>query len=333
MSFDPIAYGNLYYAGAGASQPTLASPAVQAAAPQVTYTPNGIPRAPGYFDPNNPFDTGRAGERNAELNGGRKSTVAGWNYDTGTPNGNFAVDANGVYQIPGLTAGGGGGGGGGDAGIPGASQLAEMAAQGLAEYKKAVARYNQQRNQTMTTYGYKGQVDPETGVVSNMVVDPHNPYGTYQTMRYNNAVNYAQLRNAAFDRGLGGRGLGAQDVEHARFQWGSADAAMAQSLQQTLFGYDAGQQDAHQTYQNLLWQIELERIREAAANAQFPQYSGGGGGDAGGGDAGGGDMPPLAPGYTLPFGGDPSIKTGGGYYTGAHSGDLTAKWQRLARTQ
>lgn len=330
MSFDPIAYGNTYYAGAGASQPTAASPQ-PTVAPAVTYTPNGIPRQPGYYDPNNPYDTGRAGERNAELNGGRKNTVAGWDYEKGAPSGQYQIDSNGIYQIPGLTAGGGGGGGGGDAGIPGAAVLAQMGAQGLAEYKKAVARYNQQRLNTMTQYGYTGDVNPDTGVVANMRVDPHNPYGTYQTMRYNNAVNYAQIRDQAFDRGLGGRGLGAQGIEHARFQWGSADAAMAQALQQTLTGFDQGQQDAHQTYQNLLWQIELERIREAAQQAQFPPYSGGGGG--GGGGAAGPDMPPLAPGYTLPFGGDPSIKTGGGYYTTAHSGDLTAKWDRLAGTQ
>jgi hypothetical protein len=163
-----------------------------------------------------------------------------------------------------------GGGGGGGGGIPGAAVLAQMGAEGLAQYKKALARFNQQRQNTATQYGYKVDVDPEQGTVSNMRVDSANPYGIYQTLRHNNAVQYRDLRDQAFDRGLGGKGLGAQGVSEARFSWGSADAAMAQALTQTMQGFDQGQQDAYQQYQNLLWQIELERVRELSQN--MPVY-------------------------------------------------------------
>ena len=146
-----------------------------------------------------------------------------------------------------------------------------MGAEGLAQYKKALARFNQQRQNTATQYGYKVDVNPDDGTVSNMRVDSANPYGIYQTLRHNNAVQYRDLRDQAFDRGLGGKGLGAQPVSEARFSWGSADAAMAQALTQTMQGFDQGQQDAYQQYQNLLWQIELERVRELAN--QMPVWS------------------------------------------------------------
>lgn len=177
------------------------------------------------------------------------------------------ADASESYNVQtGQFSAGGplGGGGGGGGGIPGAAVLAQMGAEGLAQYKKALARFNQQRQNTATQYGYKVDVDPEQGTVSNMRVDSANPYGIYQTLRHNNAVQYRDIRDQAFDRGLGGKGLGAQGVSEARFSWGSADAAMAQALTQTMQGFDQGQQDAYQQYQNLLWQIELERVRELA---------------------------------------------------------------------
>ena len=229
----------------------------------------------------------------------------------------------GQYSLGRLDGGGGGGGG-----IPGAAVIAQAEAAGLAQYKKALAQFNQQRQNTMTQYGYVGDTNQDTGVVSNMRVDPTNPYGIYQSLRHNNAMQYASLRDQAFDRGLGGKGLGAQGVAEARFGWGSADAAMAQALQQTLSGFDRGQQDAYSQYQNLLWQMELERIREESMN--MPQWYPSGGGDGGGGDSGGGSAG-VVPGFSLPYGGSDAIKTGGGYYTTA-KGNMTAKWNKLAGT-
>ncbi len=237
------------------------------------------------------------------------------------------ADENFVDGQVSYASGGGGGGGGG--GIPGAAIIAQQEAAGLAQYKKALATFNQQRQNTLTQYGYQGDTNADTGVVSNMRVDPTNPYGIYQTLRHNNAMQYSSLRDQAFDRGLGGRGLGAQGVAEARFGWGSADAAMAQALQQTLTGFDRGQQDAYSQYQNLLWQLELERIRELSQNMPT-WYPPSGGGDSSGGDSGGSQG--VVPGFSLPYGGSDTIKTGGGYYTTAQ-GDMTAKWKRLAGTQ
>lgn len=59
---------------------------------------------------------------------------------------------------------------------------------------------------------------------------------------------------------------------------------MAQALTQTMSGYDESQQDAHQSYQNLLWQLELEAARAAAERSDYGDYyedddDGGGGGE------------------------------------------------------
>ncbi len=181
-----------------------------------------------------------------------------------------------------LSVAGGGGGGGG--GIPGAAIYGQTAAAGLAEYKKALARLNQNRQSTLTQYGYAADIDPETGVMKNQRVDSSNPYGLYQGARRNNALQYLQLRDAAAERHLGGRGLGAQGISDARYGWGAADTAMAQSLTQTESGYDQEQQSAWQVYQNLLWQLELEAARAAAANGSYGYYDDGGDGGDGGGD-------------------------------------------------
>ena len=74
-----------------------------------------------------------------------------------------------------------------------------------------------------------------------------------------------------------------------------------------------------------LWQLALQAAQ-----------SGGYGGYGGyGGEAPAAPTPPPAapapvvPGFSLPYGGSPAIKTGGGYYTDKN-GNMTAKWQRLA---
>jgi hypothetical protein len=236
----------------------------------ITYTPNGVPRQPGYYDPKNPYDTGRAGERNSELGGG-KNTMSGWDYDAGRARDGARMQSDGVW-VGGAGAPAAGGGGG----IPGSPVYAQTAAEGLAAYKKALARLNQNRQNTLTQFGYAGDIDPEAGTLKNMRVDSSNPYGLYQNLRRGNAKSYEALRAAAAERRIGSKGLGAQGVSDARHEWGAADASMAQALTGNISGYDAQQQDAWQVYQNLMWQLQLEAARAAAAAAE---YGGGWGGD------------------------------------------------------
>ncbi len=83
-----------------------------AATPQVTYTPNGIPRQPGFYNASNPYDTGRPGEQNRELNNGAGGKLNGWDYDKGAPMQGTTLGSDGLYSLGG---GGGGGGSGGGA--------------------------------------------------------------------------------------------------------------------------------------------------------------------------------------------------------------------------
>lgn len=192
-------------------------------------------------------------------------------------------DGLGRVPLPGQSTGmqraaktaGGGGGAGGPGDIPGASVMGQQVAAGLAEYKKALARLNQNRTGTLTQYGYAGEIDPETGVLKNMRVDSSNPFGVYQGMRRNNAFQYSDLRDQRMERGLGAKGLGAQGMDRARYEWGAADTAMAQALTGTLSGFDQQQQGAWQDYQNLLWQMQLEAARAAADEGDYgynPDY-------------------------------------------------------------
>lgn len=97
MAFDP----NAPLQGLFAYQPAPPKPAE----PQVTYTPNGIARQPGFYNPDNPYDTGRHGESNRELNNGKGGKVDWWDYDKGQPKSGATLDGNGMW-----TLGGGGGG-------------------------------------------------------------------------------------------------------------------------------------------------------------------------------------------------------------------------------
>lgn len=194
----------------------------------------------------------------------------------------------GAERTLGGAAGGGGGGGGGAGvpGIPGASVMGQQVAAGLAEYKKALARLNQNRLGTLTQFGYRGEIDPTNGVLKNMSVDATNPYGVYQGLRRNNAFQFEDLRDARLARGLGSKGLGAQGLDRARHEWGAADTSMAQALTGALSGFDEQQQSAWQGYQNMLWQMQQEAARSAAEDGDFGYpYDGAGAGDAGAGMA------------------------------------------------
>ncbi len=83
------------------------------------YTPNGALIEEGYYS-DNPFDTGRSGERNAELFGGGKNTQTGWDYEARAPIGGATQGGNGEWYL-------GGGGGGGGGAPPSSADLFQMA--------------------------------------------------------------------------------------------------------------------------------------------------------------------------------------------------------------
>ncbi len=77
--------------------------ALGAVEPKLTVTPAGAPRQPGYYNSSNPYDTGRHGEQNAELNGGRGGKLSGWDYDKGAPSPGTVLGDDGFYVLGGST--------------------------------------------------------------------------------------------------------------------------------------------------------------------------------------------------------------------------------------
>lgn len=228
------------------------------ATPAITYTPNGAPRAPGYYNPDNPYDTGYHGQQNVELNHGHSGNkLAGWDYQNARPiNGSYQLDANGLYT--GLSAGSGGGG----SAIPGAAIYAQIAAQAKLAYQNALARLNQQRGSFLRSAGYSASIDPNTGVITNLGVDVHNPFGQYQTIRQSHAQQDMAAQMAAEDRGLStAGGLGKQLQHMARAGFGQDDLQFGQGMQDQLLNFQDQQDQAKYAMDQALWQAELAQLQ------------------------------------------------------------------------
>lgn len=292
--------------------------------PAITYTPNGIQRQPGYYNPYNPYDTGRNGEQNSELNGGRNATLSGWNYDLGQPYSGTALDPNtGLYNSE--TGGGGGGSFG-----PGFDQMmADLKAQTVsdkASRDSAIRRsfinfgldnFDLSKAAKTTGIGDLGSVlDSQT-----LQLAANNKFSVQNRLEQALAQQKQANRVALRQRGgvrSGEAGYSAQQTQRA-FDTDEYDAT--QKLLDYISGAQAGFAQAERERQMQMWQLALA----AAQRGGYGGYSGGGGVDP----------PPAAPaappvpGFSLPSGGSPLIKTGGGYYTNPQD-DFTAKWLRLA---
>lgn len=235
-------------------------------------TPNGIPKQPGYDNPYNPYDTGRHGEQNSELNGGRSNTMSGWDYDAGRPKPGAVKQSNGEWVMPGGSSGGGGGG------IPGAAIIAQQLALAKQAYQTALARITNQRQGLSRESGFTFDIDTETGTMKSMRVDPNSIYGTYQLLNRQQAQRDEDARSVAIERGLGaGGGLAAQLRSNAKYQSGQEDAQFSSTLIDKLTGLGLDQQEAKQAYDAAKYQAELDQLR-----LQMSQQSWGGGGGGGG---------------------------------------------------
>lgn len=136
-------------------------------------------------------------------------------------------------------------------------------------YQKALATLNGQRANTLQQYGYLGTINPKTGTIGKMTVDPNNPYGLYQSMLYNHGVQQQQARDAAAARGLGHTGLGAQGVALDQRSFGADSAQLGSNLINTLEGYQSQQNQDWEQYQNTLWQAELAQAQAEIAAGNF----------------------------------------------------------------
>lgn len=142
-------------------------------------------------------------------------------------------------------------------------------------YQQALAQINSQRQSALQQYGYTGTIDPTTGTLTNMAVDPNNPYGQYQQMLSSGASDMAATQAANAARGLGaatgarGGGLAAQGITLDKLGFGANSANLGNALMGTLGDLQGQQTNAQDTMNNALWQAELDSTQNAIQNQQF----------------------------------------------------------------
>ncbi len=118
----------------------------------------------------------------------------------------------------------------------------------------------------------------------------------------------------------GEAGYAAQNTQRA-YDTNEYDAT--QKLLDYITGAQQGFVQAERARQMQMWQLALA----AAQAGGYGGYGGYGGEPAPAAAAA--PSAPTVPGFSLPTGGSPLIRTGGGYYTDKN-GNMTAKWQKLA---
>lgn len=155
-----------------------------------------------------------------------------------------------------------------DAPVPGAVGQMNLALLGKTAYNNALARINRQRGQTLQQYGYLGDVNKDTGVLTNIRVDPHNQYGDFQQMLRNQAGLAQQAEWANQDRGLHG-GLANKALSELRYGFGAQSAQLGRNFSNQFTDLQDQQTQARLEYDRALYEQQLEDARAAIAAGAF----------------------------------------------------------------
>lgn len=250
-----------------------------ATVPATSYIPGtDVQRVPGFYNPSNPYDTGRHGETNAELGGGTE-LLAGWDYDLGRPvNANTKLNAQGYYDLTAPVAGGAGG----SSSDPMLQKIRALAQQSLSNARsQAVALRKQAAIDT-------GDEDIARGIGlddATVAAVAANPFS-----RRKNFLNDALAAETELEQGLNADNLfysGHRVNELAELgrKRAEGEATIGSDLRSQLSLIDQNLAEAE--YQAQLQ--ELEAQRQAMLDAlMYGGYGGGYGGDGYGGDAYGG---------------------------------------------
>lgn len=188
----------------------------------------------------------------------------------------LAATNSGGDAYPTSAAGAAGGGAGGPASPTspyyappsGSIAAAEQYAAASDAYKKALARYNQQRTGLLQQYGYQGDIDPVTGMVKNIRVDGGNVHGAFQELLGQQAGEDENALYAAEDRGLHG-GLANQAETALKYAHGGQTSQLAQNLLGGLSGLDAQQQDSQSALDEALWQLQHQATTDATDTGDY----------------------------------------------------------------
>lgn len=152
--------------------------------------------------------------------------------------------------------------------IPDVSRYGQAGLLAKTAYQNTLARINRNRSQLIRQYGYAGDVDPNTGVLTNLRVDTHNPYGNLQSMYRTHAAQAQEAAYGAQERGLRG-GLAHKADADLRYQRGMESSQLGTSLTDTLADYQEQQQSARYDFDRALYEAQLEAARNAIGNQDF----------------------------------------------------------------
>jgi hypothetical protein len=278
-------YYNQNFGGWGASAPAAA------ASPASSYVPGtDVSKVPGFYNPQNPYDTGRSGEQNPEL--ARRAgleqfePLAGWNYDLGRPGDGFVLDQNGFYVGSGGGSGGGGGAGGAASSVfdPLLAQLkSDLAAQGVSDLasrdsaiKRAIGLFgdpNLNLGEAGKTLGFDlgAIIDPQTQQIAQQSYQ--SGVGTQARIDKANKDALRQIKNALAARGALRSGELGHQLKEQEGRYTNAQFDARQALLDMLSGYQKGYLEGERLRQSNYFAA----LMSAAGRAQY----GGVGGQSG----------------------------------------------------
>lgn len=129
-------------------------------------------------------------------------------------------------------------------------------------YQNALAQIGQKRTGILSNYGYTANFDPSTGSMSNLAVDPNNPYGQLQQLFRTQAGEDQTTREGNAARGIHG-GLANQGLADNAYNHGAQDQTMGQNFLTSIQGLAADQQTASQNKDSALYNAQLQQTQLA----------------------------------------------------------------------
>jgi hypothetical protein len=152
--------------------------------------------------------------------------------------------------------------------IPGVGNYGQTALGAKTAYDTALRKINDRRSQTLRQSGYLGDIDANTGVLSNMRVDPYNQYGGLQQMLRGQAQAAQGAHFDAQERGLHG-GLAHKAESQLQYDAGQQSAQFGQGLTDQFGGLQDEQNQAAYDRDSALWQAEQQAAQTAIDNGDF----------------------------------------------------------------
>lgn len=159
--------------------------------------------------------------------------------------------------------------------IPGASIYGQAVALAKKRYQTRLADINKQRQNILRESGFLADIDPESGLTTNLRTDPYNQYGGFQMLNRTQAMRHDEALGENISRGLGSRGgLGAQNLSNLRFDFGREDAEFGSNLADALWGLTRQQQDEKYAYDRALYEAQLAAAQSAIEAGDYGSYGG-----------------------------------------------------------